>query len=305
MTIHTCERCHYQSDRKIDLSRHLQKQKQCPPIYSDVDTQELYDQLHAPKAFPCVHCSKSFVHMKSLRRHIQDHHSNSITPDATETTNVNISNNTENSHNNTEHSHNSTEHSHNNTEHSHNTTTTTTTTTNNRDVYNGNVQIHNNNTTHNHIYVFGNEDLQSIKEDTEFLKNCMRTLDKNGIVDMFERVHLNDDLPQNKNVRFKKAHHPPKLMVFSKDPKKPQDNPSWKLVDAVDYGDIIVLKYLNVIVKENKDQLILPENPTIDEQIDHDIRYRKITNVKEKKRGVYAPIRRKIIEKIKENAPAS
>ena len=70
-----CERCHYETQHKHNLSRHLSKDKVCPAIYSQISREILYRNLGVKKhnkenkLFSCQNCSLSFTHASSLSRH--------------------------------------------------------------------------------------------------------------------------------------------------------------------------------------------------------------------------------------------
>lgn len=278
MTIYTCERCRFQTEQKNDYRRHLERKIKCPATHSEVDPLTLLERLNEPKQFPCQYCDKSFGYMHTLQRHICDKHA---------TTHVN------NTNNNIDNSQTTTDNSQTTNNHSHNTTNTTNT---NNNTNNYNAPVINIHSPVFNIRCFGDEDLDHLKTDLEFLLDCARKLHTQGIPDFFQKAHFDDAVPQNRNIKFKKAHHPPKLDVYEKNPDGTQ---CWKEKDARDMCDVIIQRICDMIVSLNKDYFLLPENASVDQQIDHDVRQQKIVKVKNKKRGVYAPIRDKVMETIK------
>lgn len=73
-----CERCHYETQHKHCLSRHLSKEKVCPPTHSQTPREVLLERLNIKKRdkennpFSCTKCNASFKHSSGLSRHSKD-----------------------------------------------------------------------------------------------------------------------------------------------------------------------------------------------------------------------------------------
>lgn len=74
MSQHCCERCHYTTNLKANLIKHLNKKSICPSNYSQRTSKELLNELLQPKEHKCPYCNKTFSHVNSLYRHKQEKH---------------------------------------------------------------------------------------------------------------------------------------------------------------------------------------------------------------------------------------
>lgn len=74
MTIYQCERCHYTTNHRGNIKKHLEKKLPCPATYSTIDQAILLENLLKPKTFQCKHCDKSFAFPANLTRHINNEH---------------------------------------------------------------------------------------------------------------------------------------------------------------------------------------------------------------------------------------
>jgi uncharacterized C2H2 Zn-finger protein len=281
MTNFKCERCHYEAKQKIDYLRHLQKKNQCPANFSTISNEELLERLQQPKPHVCEFCNKSFSHTKNLTRHCKDFHAALINSQNTTQT-----------------------HAHNTTTSSHNTTNTNTTQSHNNQSLNTNsLNTVNNPTININLNVFGQERIDYILEDTEFLTKCLKDVLRNGITDIFKAVHLNNEVPENKNIKLKRQHHPKHVEVFMENEDGEND---WvtKLADPIIEDSIKKFADMLYIHKDNVFREI--ENPTIDDQETDDRRREKLSSIKQKKRSSnYAQIRDSIMLALKHDKKAA
>lgn len=269
MTVYTCERCHYTTTKKSNIVHHLQKKKPCPSTFSELDASSLLQHLtSAPKAYRCEHCDKSFGYPSNLQRHIN-------------TTHVSLQSNTTH------------------TIHSNNTTTSTTHNDNNslnmRDAHHS--VINNHSPTTININVYGKEDLDHVLSDPEFLHKCFKSLKLKGVPDLIEKIHLNDLVPQNHNVKFKREHYPAKMYVLQE--KEDGQKPEWVVRCANEVLDELILKGRDIIVKHNQHHLVLSANPSSDESAYVDQKQQQACDIGNKKRGVYAPIKNDLHNRFK------
>jgi uncharacterized C2H2 Zn-finger protein len=80
--LYECPRCHYTNDNKSHYIKHLNKQKPCPPTFSnksmDKILEEFIEERDALRPFKCDFCDKSFSQKQNRLRHIKDAHINTI-----------------------------------------------------------------------------------------------------------------------------------------------------------------------------------------------------------------------------------
>jgi hypothetical protein len=258
MTVYTCERCHYTTDRRDSFKYHLQKNTPCPPTHSDTELSVLLENLMQPKKFQCEQCEKSFSFSRNLTRHIKSDHP-SITS---------------HSHNATENhtqSHNTT----NTTTQSHNTTNTTTTT---QDSHNNN-----NNTVNNivNLNVFGKEELGHILNNEEFLTKCVKHITGKGLQEIIKSIWCNKDVPENHNVELKRERKPRLVNVYIDDEKGKR----WteKLADEV--IDDMIQKGTGILQVHNNKLYKFDEDMTDTDTELHDIRSEALSKIKTRTRG--------------------
>jgi len=73
-----CERCHYETQHKHCISRHLSKEKVCSPTHSQTNREVLLERLNIKKRdkennpFSCTKCNASFKYSSGLSRHSKD-----------------------------------------------------------------------------------------------------------------------------------------------------------------------------------------------------------------------------------------
>jgi len=183
--MYNCDRCGYTSKFIDSLKKHLKRKKICSPIYSNIDISELKKKYCTKdKTYKCEYCNnifetsmKKYTHKLKCKNDNENDYKNKIKTlenEITELKNIvkNIQNNTIN--NNT----------------TNNNTTNNNTTNNNIDTQNNNIIINN----------FGNESLEHITK--EFLDKCLLRMNT-GIKDLIKNIHFNDNIPENKNIKFK------------------------------------------------------------------------------------------------------
>lgn len=293
MTKYTCERCHYTTEYKTHLVRHLEKQVECPATYSSVPLETLLEKLQQPKKYCCEHCDKSFSHARNRWRHMkaehpnitstnQSHNSSETHTHSHNTTNTNTTNETHTHSHNTSQSHNTTEHSHNTT----NNNTTNNNTTNNTTNNNNNVNIH--------LNVFGKEELSHIMNDEEFLTHCVRHITGQGLQKIINSIWCNGDVPENHNVELKRERKPRIVNVFVQDEKGKR----WVEKMADDIVDDMIRKGTGILqIHNNKLYQYDEEAGDIDLEL-HDIRTEALAKIANKSRG-YSKKRDAIVVELK------
>lgn len=289
MPNHICPRCHYTTSVRTHLIDHLNKKKTCEALYSDVSTIDILNSMNAPKAYQCQECEKSFKTKQNLTVHMKRAHNgvSQTNPTSTNTNTLNNSQNTTDSHDNIENNHTI----------SNSQNTTTTTSSHNTNITNTN----SNNSTNNinqpivniNLNVYGQEKIDHILRDPEFMIECLHKLGKDGIPNLLEKIWLNNEVPENKNVKLKRAHKPKQMWVY----EKVDDKEQWVEKAAEEILDQLIQKGTDILVKNNNEYIRLSSNPTVEEQEIYDIRVRRIDNVRKKKRGVYIPIRDRVMAK--------
>jgi hypothetical protein len=274
--LYECPRCHYSSNNKCHYIKHLQKQKECLPTFSDKPSdkilEEFIEEKHSSKKYKCDNCDKSFAFSSGLSRHVKEVH-----------TTITINNDSHN-HIDNSHSHNTTNTNSHNT---HNTTNTTNTNSHNTT-----------NTTISpiiNINIYGRENLEYINNNPDFMLNCLKNIDTHGIPDLIEKVHLNDDYPENKNIKHKREHYPSKMMIYTEKDGVEQ----WVETDGSIVLDELVKNGTNLIIKLNSQVLTFSATSTTDELDRYEMRKDKIYAIKEKKRGKYASVRNEVATRIK------
>ena len=248
---YNCPRCHFKTDDRTKFIKHLNRKTPCPSLYSQQTQADILASIE--KAHKCPHCNKSFTLQTNLHRHKKTH-----TPEEIAAS-IAI-----NSHNTNIDSH---------------------------DTANTNIDSHDiidnsQNITIEHLTInllpFGKEDLSQIQNDTEFLNRCIREGVERAIPLIVKQIFLNNDLPQNQNVKLGKDHPPPEMLVFKADINGGE--PSWRhqprdmvLQDLVDKGATVLQTHTSHIYHTSE--------KTLDDSDDYDRRNGKIINAKSGKRG--------------------
>jgi hypothetical protein len=252
MTIYTCERCHYETKLKTDYVRHLQKKNKCRAHFSNVEPEVILEGLMEPKQHKCQYCEKSFSYPFSLSRHCASQHINV-------TTNTNCNNTT----NNDNHSVN----------HSHNTTNNITNNITNNNNINPIININ--------IRPFGNETLEHILNDEDFKTKCLKEIKARGIPNMASAIWLNDEVPENQNVKFKTSHIPQMVNIVN-------ENGKWVEENAFKITEKMVMVIIDVL-RGQADKLYHDDTENFSDGFTksdvYDQRTENINNIKTKKRN--------------------
>jgi len=69
-----CPRCHYKTDKKMNLKIHLMKKYICPKIYSDISVYEILENFDPVdekqiKNFTCNYCDRSYTKKSNMKLH--------------------------------------------------------------------------------------------------------------------------------------------------------------------------------------------------------------------------------------------
>lgn len=186
-----CTRCGYETLRKADLKKHLQKKRVCPPTLADIDRWKVLDEvskdIEQDGKYTCEFCEKSFATPQGKYQHKRRCTSNpesedemqdqlermkeqivTLQKELMETKNIppgqgmtTVVNNTNNG-------------------------------------------IVNNNTIHNNITLnlrnFNQENMEAVP--VHFLRSCFMNLE---FATLFENLHCDPDYPENHNVRIKSS----------------------------------------------------------------------------------------------------
>jgi hypothetical protein len=190
--MYTCSRCDYTTINLNHFKKHINRKNICKPIENDIDInilREKYNNKGRNTEFKCEYCEEIFENAVKKFRHKQKCSNNPEIDEKNQLKNEilelkkiikdnNISVPSYKTHNNNINN--------TNTNISHNT----------------NSNINSNNSTQNNIIInnFGNESLEHITP--EFLDKCLLKLN-NGMKDLIKNIHFNDDIPENKNIKFK------------------------------------------------------------------------------------------------------
>jgi hypothetical protein len=294
MVSYTCERCNYNSDHISNYLRHLQNKSQCEPIHSNKDTKTIYDEFmnnrQSKKPCICDVCDRRFSCNFSLTRHKKTH-----TNEGT-----NVINTTSQSHNtSTASSHNtSTEHSH-NTEHSYNTTNNTNHTNSHNTTNNTtNINITNLNIE---LKTFGNERMDYILEDKELLTTSLKSSLQKAIPELFKKIHMNTDVPENQNIKFKRIHPPKMVTVYE---ENDEGVPHWIDKVAEPVIEAIVKNCVDILFQHDNYIQNNRKEPATDFQRDYEVqRLQKLLDIKNKVRGSeYVPSRDGIFTELQNDA---
>lgn len=247
--VYVCPRCQHCTDNKQNHILHLRRKIPCSPIDCDTPTDVILQQFiaakNAPKPHACNACQKTFAHASGLYRHNKKAHPSH--PRAHNASTNNITNNVTN-----------------------------------------NFTTINDNSTHNitnnyNIVLNGYKNETTDHIDDEYLEKCFRAGVGNGIAMLFNKIYLNDEVPENKNIRLKRQHHPTTVEVFEK-PK--HGTPAWiSKIAEPEFASIIrdITLMMNIYNNHNKDKETV------------DFRFDALQNVSLRKKGWYAPVKHNII----------
>lgn len=178
--VYTCSRCHYQTDKKNNLYRHLTKEKECSTTHSQVSRSSLISELniqHRDKdnnPFSCPNCNASFKHQSGLSRHSKGC-SPQVTPTTIEQMQQTIL-----------------------------LLQQEVLALKQQPIQNITINNVNNNTINNNITVqkrpFTNENIDHIVNDHQFMHSCLHN---NNVVTLLDAIYCDVKHPENHVVRFK------------------------------------------------------------------------------------------------------
>ena len=256
---YTCPRCHYKTDERCNYAKHLNRKTPCDSLYSVIPVPDLLALLNQEKQFKCDRCDKSYSQLHGLSRHKKVH---------THEPTIAINNTTD----------------------SHDTNITTTNNSHNTTVIIENLHL----TVQ--ILPFGKEDISSIQNDMEFLNRCIRQGVDKAIPDVVKEIFLNQNLPQNQNVKLGKEHHPAEMKVYKADTVT--GVPAWELAPRSRVLQELVEKGATVLQTHNNH--ILNTSGGNEEAKDkYDRRNTKLIDVKSKKRGT-AGVKQAVLSKFRD-----
>jgi hypothetical protein len=78
-----------------------------------------------------------------------------------------------------------------------------------------------------------------------------------------------------------------------------ENNAEWVVRNARDVLDELIFKGRDIIIKHNQQHLVLSATPTSDEKEVFDQRMGKLSEIKLKKKGVFAPVRNNLLNRFK------
>ena len=265
---YSCPRCHHQTDDRTNYIRHLNKKTPCQSLYSDISRSDILSGLKPDKEHKCDKCNKSFSHSSNLYRHKKTHANDPATT-INNNTNTNIID------------------SHDTSIVSNDTITDIHDNINNITIENLTIQL----------LPFGKEDISQIQNDPEFLNRCIQQGVERAIPLIVKQIFLNDQLPQNKNVRMGTNHQPAEMLVFREDIQSGE--PSWEHAPRALVLQDLVDKGANVLQAHNS-HIYHTSRKTIDDSEDYDRRNGKIIDAKASKRGT-GRIKVAVLDKFKDH----
>ena len=129
------------------------------------------------------------------------------------------------------------------------------------------------------IRPFGHENMDHIYGNSDLKTKCLKTVSKEGIPTMFSAIWLNDDVPENNNIKFKSLCHPKSVKIFTTSGwvDSGADKPIEKCIEIV--LDLLLQQAQELYQKQ------ITENVDIETTTISLDRYDKIQQIKDKKRG--------------------
>lgn len=270
--IFECPRCHYSTNHRSHFKSHIEKKNICPAKFADVSLDGLLKKKESEHM--CPECDKCFSHKTSLTRHMKCH------VIATTTTQTNSHNTTQNNSHNTNNTSNNITQSHN--ANSFNTTL--------------NVQT---------LNVFGEEDLSHIVDEL-LTRRLKALLSPDGLSALVKDIHFNNRVPENKNVKLVREHHPALMKVWKKNATS--DTESWVEMPARDVIDMLIQSKKELLIQHNNKiiRIAQEEIDTIDDEKEQetaqgelrdtvDLRNSKFQGLSQKEKGKYAPVAHQVL----------
>jgi hypothetical protein len=232
-----CNRCGYATARKCNYKRHCM-QASCGPLCADVPVEQFTKKEAQHK---CEQCGKSYASPQSLSNHKHRcsqstgaAHEEQPSPSSIHSTviNNNTTNNTTNNH-----------------------------TTNN--VYN---TIDNsttiNNVTNIVVLDFGNEQLDYVMDDPEFIRSCIKNASRGGFAKFVKHIHFHPAHKENHNVR---------LVSTKRNVSEVLRNQQWMRENTNAVLLEMMLRNHNRMDRAFDDVNIPKPNPTEDDELEGDI----------------------------------
>jgi hypothetical protein len=230
-----CERCHYETDVKTNMARHLQKKIPCSTLHSSTPRETLLCKYikvkDASKAISCDKCCKVFHSKQGLTWHMREKHTNHDTEDTANTTSA------------TDHR---VEQLERQVAELQAQMDKRTSNTQNIQTQN-NIQQQNNNIT---INAFGKEDISYILNNPKFMWSCLRNQHL-GICDYITTKHFNGNHPENQNIR--KLNKKSNMIEF-------HDGEKWR-INLKDYVLNLIMRDLECDVKTFITKTFTDERP--------------------------------------------
>jgi hypothetical protein len=195
----SCKRCGYSTNIKGNLSNHFQRKRVCQPILQDLPVVDLIDELiniERNISHSCEWCDKEYNHASGLSRHKK------ICP--SKPTHENITSELETDSPTVDDEDPSTVEDLkielNRLKNIISEQSLGTTINNNTNIDNS---IDNSTNVSIVINNFGQEKIDHILSDYNFMKKCFKNLLSHGIVELMRKIHFDDEHPENQNIKFR------------------------------------------------------------------------------------------------------
>ncbi len=235
--MHRCMRCGYEATTRQNLMKHITKESVCNNILDDITKEDMMAQLtmaaqsrySTVACHECTWCQRRYRHMPSLYRH---KHTCPARPD-TAAADEGVRSATQSDIHNTDNNGATVTGQQTAGDHSTNNVTTTddhSTTTNNNNNSSTNDQSTNIHVTINH---YGNESIDHILENHDFMKRCAKSMLYQGIPNLLQKIHFDDEHPENQNVKLRSIKRD-LMEIFSED--------RWKVVPGTQTTEQLIHK---------------------------------------------------------------
>jgi hypothetical protein len=188
-----CKRCHYTTEFKSNLLRHLRSKRKCQNVFSDISTEDLLNDLIPKRTTVCSWCKKEFSTTSNLRRHETICRSKSDTSSSLNELVQKVK---------------EIQHELDELKNKQNTITNNITS----NTQNINISVT--------PQAFLSENMEYFSDD--YFINCAKRLD-NGLIDFIKQLRFNPDHPENMNVKFHRLKQKT-LYVYK--------NGRWEICDA-------------------------------------------------------------------------
>lgn len=266
---------------------HLKRKTPCEALYSNVTLVQLLQEINSEiqqqqddKPLACPLCFIKFSYQPALSRHLHKKHQTSASEASQQVNTTTMSNNNDGDHNAIAASCNTMSHS---------------------QIMNENVNNTTNTNSHNSISIetlnvsvvpFGEHDISFLQEDREFLQRCLNQAVVNAIPKIIERIHLNDEKPENKNVKLKRIKRPATMLVST---RMHNDDIKWIETDLDDTILSLVKEGVHVLMTFGDGEYYDVEIVDREAQSEYDYKKIELYDLKTKKHGTFGPTKDKII----------